>query len=383
LFASKAKRRCFEPGLSVGKSRLQKPAHKKSINLKIRKTAMTIIHLDGSAGEGGGQLLRSALSLSLCTGTPFVIDNIRAGRSKPGLMRQHLACVKAAARIGGAQVQGDDIGSKRLTFTPGVIQADDYEFAIGSAGSTMLLLQCVLPALLHAPGTSTLVLQGGTHNPLAPTADFIEHAFLPLLKTMGAQIEFQVQRPGFYPAGGGVVRLRISPAALQPIHLLQRGALRGVTARATLSNLATDIAVRELAVVQKKMQLTSAALQIAQFHEPSFGPANVLQLFATHANTTCVVTAHGERARSAEQVAESAIKQLQKFLHSEAAVDEHLADQLLLPMALAAGGSFTTNALTPHLLSNIALIEQFLPSRFAITPTNGAQLVSLDSVPVA
>jgi RNA 3'-terminal phosphate cyclase (ATP) len=333
---------------------------------------MQPIQLDGSEGEGGGQMLRSALSLSMRSGTPFVMQKIRAERAKPGLMRQHLACVKAAAQICGASVSGDVIGSTRLAFTPGAIQAGDYEFVISSSGSTMLLLQCVLPALLGASHESSLILRGGTHNPLAPTADFIERAFLPQLQQMGAQIDFKLERPGFFPAGGGEVRMRISPSILRPLELVQRGAMRGVTAQAIVSNLSADIAIRELAVVQNKLQLNESAVQITQHQQPSYGPANVLQLFATHARTCCVVTAHGERARSAENVAEGAVKQLQKFLQSDAAVDAHLADQLLLPMALAGGGCFTTNDITPHLRSNIAIIERFLPIRFGVAKFDNA-----------
>src|SRR6185369_8211050 len=175
-----------------------------------RKTKM--IALDGSQGEGGGQILRSALALSLVTGTPFRIDNIRARRARPGLMRQHLTAVEAAAAVGAARTSGAALGSRSLTFAPTTVKAGEHTFSVGTAGSATLVLQTVLPSLLTADRPSSLVLEGGTHNPSSPPFDFLAKAFLPIVAGMGAQVEATLERPGFYPAGGGRFRVTVAPA---------------------------------------------------------------------------------------------------------------------------------------------------------------------------
>ena len=232
---------------------------------------MDMIELDGS--HGGGQLLRTALTLSLCTGTAFALSGIRAGRSKPGLMRQHLASVNAAAQVGSAQVYGAELGSLALRFEPGTIGAGDHTFAIGSAGSTTLVLQTVLPALARASGPSTLRLEGGTHNPMAPTADFIAKTWLPRLRDIGYEASIELERPGFYPAGGGILHARIEPApALKECHFTERGEARGLVATALLSGLSSDIGRRELAVLGERFGLEDDALQLR-----SVRPANGLR----------------------------------------------------------------------------------------------------------
>ena len=173
-----------------------------------------MLTINGSQGEGGGQILRTALAMSLVTGKPFRIVRIRAGRKKPGLLRQHLTAVQAAAQIGQATVEGAAIGSQELTFTPGEIRPGEYRFAVGTAGSATLVLQAVLPALLTAPGLSVLTLEGGTHNPFAPPFDFLHRSYLPLVNRMGPTVEARLERPGFYPAGGGKFVVTVEPAAV-------------------------------------------------------------------------------------------------------------------------------------------------------------------------
>jgi RNA 3'-phosphate cyclase len=191
-----------------------------------------MLTLDGSAGEGGGQILRSALALSLLTGTPFRIEKIRARRAKPGLLRQHLTAVQAAARIGSAQVEGAELGSRALTVRPGTVAPGEYHFAIGSAGSACLVVQTVLPPLLLASGPSVLIVEGGTHNPAAPSWDFLARVFFPLLERMGARIRTKLERHGFYPAGGGRLRVEIDPVStLAPLELLKRGEIAERSAR--------------------------------------------------------------------------------------------------------------------------------------------------------
>ena len=180
-----------------------------------------MITIDGSKGEGGGQVLRSSLSLSMVTGQPFRIKNIRAGRAKPGLLRQHLTCVRASEAVCNATVEGAELGSKEIVFRPGAVQPGLHTFAVGTAGSAMLVLQTVLPPLMLATETSTVTVEGGTHNDHAPPFDFLEHAFVPLLRRMGARVDLILDGYGFYPAGGGRVVATISPAgALSPLHLM-------------------------------------------------------------------------------------------------------------------------------------------------------------------
>lgn len=335
-----------------------------------------MIELDGSLGEGGGQILRSALSLSMVTGQPFRIARIRAGRPRPGLLRQHLTAVQAAAAICGATVQGAELGSVALEFAPGPVRAGDYTFAVGSAGSCTLVLQTVLPALLQAQEPSTLELSGGTHNPFAPPAHFLQRSFLPLLAKMGAKVEIEIMRCGFYPAGGGALRVRVSPcAALAPLELTQRGALVRLHAESLVAGVPVQVARRELAAVQTALGLADEALAVRELPQNQ-GPGNALLITCEHEHLSEMVSAFGERGVSAEKVAALAVREMQAYLQSGAVVGEHLADQLLLPLALAGSGSFATTAPSQHTLTNAEVIARFLPLdfRFEALPA-GATLV--------
>lgn len=339
---------------------------------------MSFIEIDGAAGEGGGQVLRSALALSLITQRPFRIHNIRAGRSRPGLLRQHLTAVQAAAAIGRAKLEGDVLGSKSLTFIPQRLDAGEYHFAIGTAGSTSLVLQAVLPALLMATAPSRLVLEGGTHNPAAPPFDFLELAFLPLLTRMGARFESRLHRRGFFPAGGGKLEITIyPPEQWTPLYLAERGTALEPYAEAICVNLPSQIATRELAVVAQELHWTETQLRIRGGRGP--GPGNVLLLVLPHEHVTEAVTALGASGVPAEQVAAQAIAEAQTYLNSGAAVGEHLADQLLLPMALAGSGHFSTTPPSMHTRTNRDIIEMFLPVRFAIEPRNEQWWIEVSS----
>jgi RNA 3'-terminal phosphate cyclase (ATP) len=319
-----------------------------------------MIVIDGSQGEGGGQVLRTSLALSLLTRTPFRIENIRAKRKSPGLLRQHLTAVNAASEVGGAAVEGAHIGSSALTFVPGAVRSGDYAFAIGTAGSTMLVLQTLLLPLALADGPSTVELEGGTHNPSAPPFDFIERAFLPLLRCMGADVELTLVRPGFYPAGGGKIRVRIAPAKeLVRLELDERGAMTTRCARAVVANLPWTIAEREVKVVAQELEWPEDCLQ-AHTLTGSAGPGNCISVIAGYEQVTDVFTAFGERGVPAEAVAHDAAKQARRYINSNAAVGEHLADQLLLPMAVGGGGSFTTTPLSGHSVTNIETIRRFV-----------------------
>ncbi len=319
-----------------------------------------IIKIDGSEGEGGGQILRTSLSLAMITGKPFHMINIRAGRKKPGLLRQHLTSVKAAAAISGAKITGAEMGSGELKFLPGTVQGGRYQFAIGTAGSTTLVTQTLLPALMLAEHPSTITLEGGTHNMASPPFDFLAECYLPVLKTMGVRVEAEIHRYGFYPAGGGKVVFTITPAKrLKPVDLMTRGKQKKAYAEALFSGLEVSIPKRELKVVGKKMGWPEEVLLLRETHD-SVGAGNVVFNKLVFENVTEVVAGFGVRGVRAEAVARNVCDATQVYLNSNAAVGEHLADQLLLPMALAGKGKFTTMEPTPHTLTNRDVIQKFI-----------------------
>jgi RNA 3'-terminal phosphate cyclase (ATP) len=319
-----------------------------------------LITIDGSRGEGGGQVLRTALTLSLITGRPLQMINIRAKRKKPGLMRQHLTAVQAAAVIGAAEIEGAGAGSQSLLFQPQTINGGDYRFAIGTAGSCTLVLQTVLPALLAAGVEARLYLSGGTHNPMAPPADFLQYAYLPLLREMGADMEMNLSRYGFYPAGGGELELKLKTGnRLQPMHLEARGELRQAGITALIAALPAHIAERELETVRRTMGWDHSQLELRGLNN-SQGPGNALVATIKYEHVTEVFTTFGEKGISAEKVAGKLCRQIKVYMQSNVPVGPHLADQLLLPLAIA-GGVFTTAKPTRHTLTNLETINTFLP----------------------
>lgn len=334
------------------------------------------LELDGQAG--GGQILRTALALSMVTGRGFRLRAIRGARPKPGLMRQHLAAVMAAATLCDAQMEGAELGSTELCFVPGALRAGEFSFAIGSAGSTTLLLQTLLPALLMGQaGDYRIDVSGGTHNPLAPSADFLMHSFLPLLREMGADVSMQLERHGFYPAGGGRIVMQVRPRPLrQPLELLMRGALLHAEARALVANLATSIGRREIRTLRDLLDWPQECFVLVPINDCA-GPGNLVELRVTHERLTELICSHGRKSQTAEDVARQAVQQLQHYLDSPGAVGEYLADQLMLPLALAGGGRFTTRALSAHMVSNAALIERFLPVCFRFTRQEHQLMVEL------
>ena len=322
-----------------------------------------MITIDGGMGEGGGQVLRTALALAMCSQQAVRILNIRAKRSKPGLMRQHLTAAQAAAQICNGDIEGAAIGSGEVTFRPGHVQAGAYTFLVGTAGSTSLVFQTVLPALMLAAGPSVLTLEGGTHNPFAPPFDFIEHAFLPLLRRMGVVCETHLERPGFYPAGGGRWTVRIQPAPqLQPLQLIERGVLLEHEAVAVRAGVPGHVAERELRTVGRLLDWEQDCLQHQQWAK-EYGPGNCLNVTLRHAHVTEVFTECGQIGVRAEKVAQRCVQRVQRYLATPVAVAEHLADQLLLPLALAGGGAFTSLEPSQHATTNIKVIQRFLPVR--------------------
>jgi RNA 3'-terminal phosphate cyclase (ATP) len=327
-----------------------------------------MIEIDGSEGEGGGQILRSALSLAMCTQQPFRIANIRANREKPGLLRQHLTALMAAAEICGAQVQGAAMGSREVTFRPGNVRGGDYLFDIGTAGSCTLVLQTVLPPLLTADAASRIRVIGGTHNPFSPPFDFLQRAFAPLLGRMGVNVELDLLRFGFYPRGGGEIRAHVVPVGkLERLELTHRGSLVRGFAEAYVAAIPLHVAQRELAVIGRALMWTQEQLLLRALPN-DIGPGNAVTITLQYENVTEVFTGFGEKDVHAESVAELVANEARTYLRADAPVGAHLADQLILPMALAAAGSFRAVSVSQHLRSNALVIERFTGRRLTIEP---------------
>lgn len=315
-----------------------------------------MIEIDGSQGEGGGQILRTALSLSMITGKPFCLKNIRAARKKPGLMRQHLVCVQAAQRISNAQVEGDYLNSQDLVFKPQQVQAGHYEFNIGSAGSTLLVFQTLLPALLLEATASEIKIIGGTHNPLAPSANFIADCFLPTLKKIGVEVEFNLEKAGFFPIGGGKITAKIYPwLNAKPLTLLEKKDAQ-IAIFGSVLNLPVDILEREFQVLKKSLDVEQAtAIKLSGMSE-----GNHLFVNIKTENHIQQFSALGEKRKAGEQIAKNLAVQVLTYLQSSALVDEYLADQLLLPLVLGQGGTFTTQTISQHTQTQADIIQKFM-----------------------
>lgn len=359
---------------------------------------MKFLQIDGSFGEGGGQILRTTLALSIITQTPIEISKIRAGRKKPGLMRQHLVCVQAAKAISHATVTGDELGSQDLKFTPHTIQSGRYDFDIGSAGSTTLVLQTILPPLLMANGKSTVTIKGGTHNPLAPTADFLQHAFIPALANMGIKLELELVQAGFAPVGGGEIVAKIYPIddneRYPNFNLVERGQLLGVELVASELNLQIDIAKRELDSSEKhlndKNDLGKQPLKTSFHSLKGIGEGNTCYAIVKSQTPTMlhheVFTLLGEKSRSAENIGKRLAGLVNRYVASNACVDEYLADQLLLPLALLCEkklfkkgnqAQFTARMISEHTRTQAVMIEKFLPVKIDFTDMQNAVLITI------
>ena len=321
---------------------------------------MNMIEIDGSYGEGGGQILRTSLSLAAITGTPVRLERIRARRPKPGLMRQHLTCAEAVAAICGGTLDGGVLRSQELTLKPGRIRGGDYRFAIGSAGSTILLAQTILPVLLFADAPSRVVLEGGTHVDKAPVFEFFDRVFLPCLRQMGVEAEATLERVGFCPVGGGSITLSVKPArAWRPFTLTERGELQEARVTAIGSGLEASILHDELRLFQAGLAETML------FHSnaadvDSPGPGNVLYAELLYEHIHELFSVCGAYGRSREVVAREAARHVRRYLERGWVAGPFLADQLLLPLALGAGGAYLTGAPTPHTETNREVIRRFL-----------------------
>ena len=331
------------------------------------------IYIDGSQGEGGGQILRTALTLSLLTGRPLHMWKIRSGRRVPGLAAQHLKALEAAVMIGGASCAGASKGSQAIEFIPQGIFPGNYQLDIGTAGSVSLVLQTLLVPLSFAPATSLLVGRGGTHVPWSPCFHYLERHWLPWIRQMGCRIDLTLEQAGYYPKGGGQVRALVQPLRrLSGLDLSQRGNLEKLTCLSLSTGLPSDVARRQVEQTQRRLARFKGVLEVEIGRLPGLGQGCLLFLLAEFEGARCCYYALGQRGKPAEAVADEAVDALERFLASKAAIDEHLADQLLVPLALAEGKSeFTTVKVTSHLLTNIQTVKAFLPVEINVDGTLG------------
>lgn len=332
---------------------------------------MEDIEIDGSFGEGGGQILRSSLSLSCITGKPVRIFNIRKGRPKPGLMPQHLASVTALARVSGAETRGAESGSREIFFAPGPAKAGEYFFEIGTAGSVALLLQCLLPPLLFADGPSRVVLTGGTHVPFSPPFDYLLEVFFPWLERIGARVSCEIERYGFYPQGGGKVAARIAPCGeIRGIDLRGKGAVLSVTGRSCAANLPPSIAERQRDAAAKLLASRSPRIETAAVPAP--GKGTFLFLKVETGAGPAGFSALGAIGKRAEEVGQDAAREALAYIDSPAALDPRLADQLVLYLALSKEPSmFTTSKVTNHLVTHLHVVRRMLGTRAEIEGSAG------------
>jgi RNA 3'-terminal phosphate cyclase (ATP) len=335
------------------------------------------VHINGSLGEGGGQVLRTALSLSILTGRPVSLTKIRARRAKPGLRAQHLKAVEAAAVVSRARVRGAALGSDTLQFEPQKIHAGSYSFDIGTAGSTSLVLQTILLPLAFARRPSTVVLTGGTHVPWSPCFHYLDLQWLPFLRRIGFRANFALEQAGFYPRGGGRIRATIEPLpspspALAPLHLVARGALLAVRGISAVAGLDRSIAERQRRRALERLAGLRCETAIEILDLPAGSPGTFLLLLAEFERSQVCYCGLGARGKPAEQVADEAADGLFLLLAGDGAVDPWLADQLILPLALAAGDSeLRTAAVTGHLLTVVRVVQSFLPVKLEIVGEHG------------
>lgn len=332
-----------------------------------------MVTLDGRYGEGGGQILRTALTLSALLGMSLHIHHIRGNREKPGLRPQHLTAVHALARITGARVEGARVSSSELTFIPGRIAAGTYSFEIGTAGSTGLALQSIIPVLLYGKSPSQIQITGGTHVPWSPPFHYLGSIFVPALEKMGAAVSLEIEQWGWYPKGGGRVRSTIeNTKGLGTLHLSNRGKLVNLHLLSAVSNLPFSIAERQRDQALKRIEHLGFGPSVSMVDARSPGQGTFVFLAAEFEGTRGGFTALGQKGKRAEAVADDACGELLRFLDSNAAVDEHLADQLVLYMALARGRStIITETISEHLLTNMWVIEQFAQVKFDVDRETG------------
>lgn len=342
---------------------------------------METVFIDGSTGEGGGQILRTSLALSCITGKSLHIENIRAARRNPGLAKQHLSCVQAACQICNGKCQGASQHSRVLDFQPGTVQSGDFHFDIGSAGSVSLVIQTLLPALFLADKPSTITVTGGTHNPLAPPFDFLSETFLPAIATAGFHGNCKLLKHGFFPAGGGKITFEIRPWQKKPhqiINLCEPSKQFQIHARVYIAKLPAHIAERqEKLLLQSGLNIRNVEhIKVAD----SDGPGNCAMIRLCASNHTTVFTAFGMRGKPSHNVISEVVNLAKDFLVSGAGIDRFLADQLLIYMAISKAGCYMTNELSAHLTTNMEIIKKLLDVNFHVDKQREVYKVSCCTV---
>lgn len=341
-----------------------------------------IVYLDGSYGEGGGQIIRTAVSLAVITGRTVQIKNIRAGRSKPGLKAQHLTSVRAAGALCDATIHGADLGSSFLNFEPGDLsKRDSFTFDVGTAGAVGLVAQTLLVPLGFLPNRPvTVTVQGGTHVSMAPPADYIEHIYIPMLAKLGVEADFSTSRAGFFPKGGGLVQFgSIDGWLLTPLNCLERGKLKRFQLIITTSQLPEHVAARGEETILKELKGYGVGIEVSKRDLQSHGPGAAVVLIAECENVTTGYTGLGERGKPIERVAMEPLREFQKWFQTCAGADEHLSDQLVLPCSMIPGEScWTTPQITEHLRTALHITQQFLPIEYSLEDrSDGTGLVRL------
>jgi RNA 3'-terminal phosphate cyclase (ATP) len=327
---------------------------------------MNTLEIDGSFGEGGGQILRTALSLSCIKGLSFRLFNIRKGRRKPGLMPQHLTCIEAVTEVCRARVSGNQKNSTELTFHPGKINAGTYVFDIKTAGSISLVLQTLLPLLIHTDSPSQITIKGGTHVPFSPTYHYLSNVFIPVLSRIGIKAESSINTYGFYPKGGGETTFSISPAKnICSINMHTKGELVSLSGYSGVSRLPKSIAERQKNAIMGNLPFLTADVQVLDVSSP--GEGTFVFLKGEYKHTLTGFSSLGKRGKPAETVGKEAAEEFLAFHKSQGCLDPHLSDQIVMYLCLSQeDSSFTTSRITQHLLTNLWVIEKFLNIQYEI-----------------
>ena len=341
-----------------------------------------MIVIDGSQGEGGGQVLRSALTLSILTNQPFRIKNIRANRPKPGLKPQHLMSVLAAKTISKADVSGDILHSRELTFRPGNIKCGDYKFDIGTAGSVSLVLQTIYLPLVLADTTSSIIITGGTHVPFSPSFHFLEKHWCYFLNIIGVNLSLILNRAGFYPKGGGEIVANIEPAKkLNPLNIIHRGNLQQIVGLSIISNLNPGVDCRQRERLENLLGKKGSPFVIKSENMKAFGSNAISFLTAHFDNSQIVGGSLGALGKPVEKVAEEAVSTLAKDLVTDSTVDVYLADQLMLPLSfLPQQSEFIVSKITGHIATLKEIIQIFIPAKIDFIPNKNGIRIQIKGV---
>lgn len=335
--------------------------------LKI-KNETNFVLIDGSIGEGGGQVLRTSLTLSVLLLKPFEMINIRANRPNPGIQAQHLKAIEASALISNAIVEGATLKSSKIKFYPREIKSGNFKINIGTAGSTSLVLQTLYLPLSFANATSALSIIGGTHVSWSPTFDYIKNCWLYFMNKIGLDIKVEMKRAGFYPHGGGEIKAIINPVnEIKALNLTERGKLLKIQIYSAHTNLTDEVAKRQAKTAEKILK-NHGEIETIIDELQSHSKNTTIAITGIFENSVCCYTNLGEKGKRAEAVAEEACEKFLKFISSDSVIDEYMADQILLPLSIANGVSeFTTTKITNHLKTNMDTIKKFLDVDFEIS----------------